>query len=479
MPYLWIVVCYFVSRALYYAVGVRFETKYIAANFQFLDLALLKGRLWETLYYSHVQPPLMNAITGLFLKLFDNGYGTAFHVFHMVLGAGSSMLLYKIMLDLAVGPRIAFALTLAFMASPGCILWENYPLYEYEIMFLLLLSGLLIFRLFRQPSLFGSFLFFSALATLGWIRSIYHPYLLAIFAAVFCVFLKHARSQVLAGAAIPFASLMALYFKNLVVFGFFGCSSWLGANMVVMTAHNLNPEDKAQLIRAGQLPQIARMEPGDAVAEYRRVLPPVLATGIPILDEDVKQLGGGVNTNSMVYLRADQPNRAVAKQVLRIRPGAYLQAVAIAAFCYFLPPSDFFHFEENRAAIRWLERPMNVLVYGQFLETTRKGLRELKAQGAGAKLILYTGSFLIVMVPLLLAWGVFAAWTGWRTGSLNRPQLALLLYLLFHILFVMGTTTLLSSFENNRYRFPTDPLYVVLFSMLLTRRRLKSASDVS
>ena len=33
----------------------------------------------------------------------------------------------------------------------------------------------------------------------------------------------------------------------------------------------------------------------------------------------------------------------------------------------------------------------------------------------------------------------------------------------------MGTTNFLSSFENNRYRFPTDCLYLALFGVLMER----------
>ena len=54
-------------------------------------------------------------------------------------------------------------------------------------------------------------------------------------------------------------------------------------------------------------------------------------------------------------------------------------------FCYFLPPTDFFHFEESRGAIRPLDRAINLLVYGQFAETSRKGCGSCLASGQGAQ----------------------------------------------------------------------------------------------
>ena len=462
-PHVWLLVCFAVSRVLYFVAGVRFQTPHLATNFQFLDLALLRTRLWETLYYSHVQPPLMNAILGAILKLFPDHYGPAFHVFHLILGAASTLLLYQLMLDLGLAARLAFILTAIFMTLPGCVLWENYPLYEYELMFLLLLSSWAFFRLFRQPSTGWSLLFFTSLAALAYIRSLYHVYLLFAFVAVVWFVLQKARTQLLLGAAVPVVAVLALSLKNLAVFGFFGCSSWLGANMIVVTAHQIAVDDKAQLIRAGKLSPMADVEPGDDVARYRPFVGEVPLTGIPILDEDTKQAGGTVNTNHMVYLKADAMNRELAKQSLRLRPKGYLQSVGIAIFCYFLPATDFFHFDDNRAVIRPLDHAANVLVFGQFRETTRKGLRDLKAKGAGASLLLYTGTFLIVLVPLLLGWGTLLAWRS--TG----PMQALVIYLLFQIVFILITTTLLSSFENNRYRFPTDPMYALLLGTLISR----------
>lgn len=467
---LWLLLAFAVSRVLYFAAGIRFQTNRLASDIQFLDLALLRTRLWETLYYCHSQPPLMNAIVGLFVKLSPEHYGILMHAFYIVLGALSTLLLYQLMRYLNVGERVAGILTIAFIASPGCVLFENYPLYEYEMMFLLLLSSVLFYKLVTQPSAKLSLFFFSTLAALAWIRSLYHLYVLLLIAGAVCVFLWKDRYKVLAGAALPILSVAALYFKNLLVFGFFGCSSWLGPNMIVISAHQLNPAEKAELVRQGAVSELVNIDPGDNPDKYGRFLPaPVAPTGIPILDENVKQVGGGPNVNNLIYLKLDPVFGALGKTVLRLKPKTYLQSLAIAIFCYALPPTDFFHFEQAREALWPFERAMNIVVYGQFLETTRAGLREILASGEGATLPFYTGSFLLVIIPVLLGWGGWLTWQSVRGHALSRAQVGLLVYLLFSILFIFATTTLLSSFENNRYRFPTDPLYVILWATLLTR----------
>jgi hypothetical protein len=97
----------------------------------------------------------------------------------------------------------------------------------------------------------------------------------------------------------------------------------------------------------------------------------------------------------------------------------------IAWFCYFQLASDFVQFEENRAP------------------------RE---------------------APFL--------WRFWIRDYRREPrtsnQLALIAFVVLQILMVALIASFLSSFENDRYRFPTDPLYLALAGVLLTKilRRL-------
>src|SRR6266850_7024146 len=92
----WIVFCFAVSRLAYYLAGVEFQTRYLSENFQFIDLALLRTRLWESLFYFHMQPPLQNALVGILVKAFPARYGEAMHVLFMALGLGSTLLIFRL-----------------------------------------------------------------------------------------------------------------------------------------------------------------------------------------------------------------------------------------------------------------------------------------------------------------------------------------------------------------------------------------------
>src|SRR5882762_10223432 len=114
-----IIVCSFVlSRLIYFWAGVRFQTNIIWNNFQFIDVALLRDRFWESLYYFHMQPPLMNAVTGILVKCFPENYPVAMHVLYLILGLVSALLIYRLMLYMDVGRGLAHGLTIAFTVSP-------------------------------------------------------------------------------------------------------------------------------------------------------------------------------------------------------------------------------------------------------------------------------------------------------------------------------------------------------------------------
>jgi hypothetical protein len=164
-----------------------------------------------------------------------------------------------------------------------------------------------------------------------------------------------------------------------------------------------------------------------------------------------------------------------AKQVLRSYPMAYVRSILIAWFCYFRPPTDFFQFDENRAPIHSFDRAYNLVVFGELREAPGKELRALYSEGHRLSLVLYTGIILMIGLPLVV-FATAAVWIrDYRTGGGWSNELALVAFIVIQILIVAVLSNFLSSFENNRYRFPTDPLYVALAGMLLTKllRRFK------
>jgi hypothetical protein len=194
----------------------------------------------------------------------------------------------------------------------------------------------------------------------------------------------------------------------------------------------------------------------------------VRITGIPVLDEEEKA-SGVPNTNHEIYLQVGPLYIQAAKQVLRYYPVAYVRSILIAWFAYFRPPTDFFQFEENLQPIRTLDRTYNLLLFGQWREASGKELRGLRAQGGAMSLVLYTGALLLIAIPvILLATVYFLVRDYLRQGAFSN-RAALTVFILVQIVMLALIVNFLSSFENNRYRFPSDPLYIALLGGLLAR----------
>src|SRR5262245_62172739 len=126
-----LVVCGFlVSRAAFFAVGVRFDTSPLSYFWQLLDPELLRERLAQSLYYLHAQPPLFNLLVGIDLKLFPSHYGSAFQVFALALGVVFVLAVFELGLRLGIRCGVAAAVALLLSVSPSAVLYEDFLFYD-------------------------------------------------------------------------------------------------------------------------------------------------------------------------------------------------------------------------------------------------------------------------------------------------------------------------------------------------------------
>jgi ubiquinone/menaquinone biosynthesis C-methylase UbiE len=470
-PYLLLLLVFAVSRILYYAAGVRFDARPLETFFQIIDPELLRHRLFESLYYLHAHPPGFNLYAGILLKLFPTSYATAFHALHLIFGAAICCMVYHLMRACGVHSAIAFTLSALFIVSPGVVLFENFFLYEYLVVFLLLAAATALYRFFerKSPAYAAATLFTVLMLVL--VRSHFHLlYLLLLFACL-VYFGKPRRRAILAVGSIPVLLACAFYLKNFLLFGTLSGNTWMGMNMDVITSHQLTREEARKLIADGVISPVSLIDAGAPLSAYGDFIKPPPRTGIPVLDEQVTSTGA-TNFNNLAFLQVDKYYIRDGFAILRHYPRAYLRSIERAWFSYFLPTGDFPFFDTNRQKIRGIDRFFNIVFFGQWKDASdRKHLRALEAEGHGWRLILYTGTFLVIGLPLLWAGGIYHAIAGWRRKTLDGAVLALLVFMLFTITYLTGVANFLSSFENNRYRFQVDGFFVILLGMALEQVR--------
>ncbi|MBN2036765.1 MAG: hypothetical protein JW768_08500 [Chitinispirillaceae bacterium] len=470
-PYVFLLAVFTLSRILYYMLGVRFDARGVTFFLQFLDPALLQHRLFESLLYLHMQPPGYNLFLGIILKLFPHAYGAAFHAIHLVFGAVITCLLFYLMRSFGTGVRLALTATILFVISPGVVLYENWILYEYQMAFTLLLSAVFLYRFFLRRSAASAAGF---LVCQFWLLMIRNYFNVVYVAAIFILLLfltKHNRRAVAAAGSLLLALILGVYLKNQILFGQFTSSTGLGMNMVAVTCQ-LTSEERRTLASQGTISPVSTISDILApLSKYRPYITMPPKTGIQALDQELKP-SGFINLNHPGFIEVGKLYMKDALSVIRHYPKAYARMIASAWFSYFLPADDMIFFDLNHPHIHGIQRFFDVVFFGQLKQAPdRKVLKQLRAQGATFSLVLYSGIFLLIGLPVLFTFGAWFLYRGVRRHLLRAPQALLLGFMLFNIAYITMVVNFLSTFENNRYRFPVDGFYLLLAVLAIDRIR--------
>ena len=325
--------------------------------------------------------------------------------------------MYHLMRICGVGSTLAFVLTGIFVVSPGVVFFENFLLYEYMVMFLLLFAAVALHHLIRQGTLVYMFMFFGALLCLSLVRNFFHLIYLAGAFLFLLYALKGNRKRIVLAGIGPVLLLLGLCAKNWFLFGNFSTSTWLGMNLNTITMHQLTKAEAGDFVRRGVISPVSVIDAGSPISKYRPYIASPRPTGIPVLDQ-VLTRAGATNFNNPVFLTIERHYRDDAWRLLKQYPIAYVRSLEAAWFSYFLPAGDYPFFDLNRPKIGGLDRFFNVAFFGQFKDASdRKRLRSIAAQGNKAALILYTGTFLLIGLPLLWLWSIVHVAGGIRSRA--------------------------------------------------------------
>jgi hypothetical protein len=330
------------SRIALYALGLRFK---FGLDWMFLaDPADLRERLLETVYYFHAFPPGMNLLTGVLLKISSNHTAALAH--GVFLGCGLLMAGSLLYLARAVGISRGWALASAFAFSmlPATLYFENLYLYDYPVPALLTFAGALFHRSLRRRAFGSWFAFFGVLAILGILRSALH---LVWFAGTFFFALliaKDARRICLAAAG-PACLLLALYAKNLLLFGVFDSQSQSGGNAILVTTYQMPRKLRKQWIAEGKLSPFAEL---GFAAPPRSFLPYFGSPENPRwpqhqLSELDRPSLGKPNYNHWFFFEVNLRRRDDAFYYLKERPFEYLRTVLKRSLPQAFSPSTGWH----------------------------------------------------------------------------------------------------------------------------------------
>lgn len=470
--YIWIIVIIFViSRVYYFNAGVRFNvaTLYYYSG-QILDPQLLQGRLLQSLFYLHCQPPLFNFFLGVILKLFPGYEIIAFKLFYLGLGLLLGISLFLLMRRLKIPDTLSTALTCVFIASPSCILFENELFYTYFVTILLITSALFLHRYLSRGKILDAMVFFFLLASLILIRNVFHLLWFVLVAAVVFISRKNDRERLILAFSLPFVLVFFVYAKNFHLFGYPAASTSFGMSFYHVATGFMPDGKRRELVNKSNgkiselslLPPIPTLKPLDNYPEqWTRVSP----TGIPVLDRRLKSNNKDTNFNHIAYAAIGTQLTKDALRIIVSEPRYYVRSVLYACYCYLLPAEEYFFGEEDMGLrLSIVPELYDIIIYGRFAEPFPKISEKEAAHIYYAQRI---SLFLFIGLPILAVFGLMVTIKSLIKKPLNKPFALTMLFIMLSILQVTMVANLFSMGENMRHRFVTDPFYLTLLGLLI------------
>ncbi len=466
-PTSWLIALFVVSRAAFYAAGVRFDLKPLATSWQILDPVLLREELFTSLFYMPGQPPLYNLLLGLVLKTTTNDTVLAaiFRCIYSGLALASVLLLYALLRRLSISRAASFMIALVFMLTPALILYESIPYYAVPILALLGLIAWLFHACVSDFTPWRAFALFLAMAALIYVRSMFQWQWFVVLAA-FCVLVMPGyRRQVLLASIVPLILILALYGKNAAITGHFATSAWMGMSLSKLTTLAIDEDQRQRMVDAGKLSPMAMQDfPFAPPEDYADIFESVEPTGITVLDQKRKSTGH-INYNHLAYVKVSQQALEDAIVSVRTHPQAYLRSMGTAWLMFLRPASDYPFLHDNRAAIEPWSRAFAIGLAGQpsYPEDPDFDLR-LAEIG------------LLIAAGYALAVG-FGLWLLLRCAWRRRIDTAdaTLIFLWLNIMYVSVIGNAFEVGENQRFRFAINPFIATMLTVLMQRalRRLR------
>jgi hypothetical protein len=444
-----VILVFAVSRVMLYELGVRFNANTLlghgcAAFPQLVDPELLRSRLLESVFYLHSQPPLLNLILGIVLKLTESPaqFGRAMHLIYLTLGVSLSVGLYLLLVRLGIRSWPSALIAAALSATPAFLLYENWLFYEYPVAALLVLSALALHEFLRRGTLWPGIAFFVCLAALIYLRTIFQIVWLVLAVGLLLIARPDLRRLVLTASAVPFLLVLLLLAKNFILFGVPGTSSWLGQNLARVVEPEVPIAERKRLVARGELSRISVIGPWAAPPEYLAVVRAPHPKGIPVLDQ-LQKSSGCWNRNHSVLISTSRDFLSDAITLIGLHPSAYARAIRKGIGLYVRPFSLEGYMDESK-----------ILDYTSGFN--RLILLQLGTGQAGLTLVLaHVGAFL---------WGLLLTSRLLRRRLEPTASAVTLAYVWLTFAYVVIVVTFLEATENGRIRFFLDPLVVVLLS---------------
>ena len=483
---------FIISRIIYiFFFNIQFDSWTLTAGVydQFFPINLLQHDLVQSLIYNALQPPLLNLVTGILIKVTTN-YLIYIQSIFLLCGFLNFVFFNKILIEFNLKKKIRLILTIVLMVLPTTILYENHFYKEYPAMFLITILVYISIRIIKLKienkyiSYKKIILFSFILSLLLLLRETFHIFW-GWFFLLFLTAITREYKKFIISFIIFNILVLPFYLKNYFLYDHFGINLqfWRGMNGSVdyirkMQTNNYDQNLKRIFFKNDENYQsfITQMSP-----VYNEIYYQDGSNFIRLLKYKHKYNNALLQSKTFfneVFIRVDEYRAADIKKFIKYHPEIIIFHMAQTLTRHFFRSSDVFYFIKPNAKkipnllrlTSCLKITLSCIFKTPFVEIQTKksliqGTKNLYLEDDEydrnyKNLILYTiydiNFILVILYVSLLFY--------FMKNFIKRNQDKLTLLINFWVLtffYIFTGLIIMENLEMGRQRFPFDYLSII------------------
>ncbi len=456
---------------LAHAVGVGLEASTVDVLWQIIDTKLLQKHFFESLFYSHTEPPLFNFFLGAVVNWSPLSVGVTFTIGFFLLDVILGLSVLDAARTIKVPRTGAIIVAVLVACSPAAILYSNFLFPTFPTTVMLTLSIAAFARWVRDGRVAAMLVLAGSTLTAILMTALIHPIWFPIIVGIALLARRPVSRRnwniVLTGIALPVLLIFGLLLKNQILFGTPGFSSWFGMNLFKSSVSTVSTAEIRDLVNRGVLDPTSLTPSFKGLAAY-----PTFDRGcrpkhpdIAVLSERTNTRSSTPNFNNECYLPIYAAYQDQALAFMAAEPAAFVGAKVAAAQITLMPSSDYPLFlVKNHSKISTYDSIYSAVVLGTFVSPQLiyqpRGLASNPPKGIPLSLTIAFG-FIVTCVA-----GVWAGIRWRRNGvTTTRATLAAISAL---TVFVFAVGTAFEIGENQRFRYLVEPIMFILLARVAT-----------
>lgn len=485
---------FILSRIFYYNFfNINFDTWTIDVYWQYFPKNLLENDLLTSIFYNHYQPPLLNFIVGISMKL-TKDYLFYLQAIYLFCGFLSSLFIYLICLNFNISKNLSFLVATFLLILPTTILYENHLYKDYLTFFFLTWLFYFSFKIYNQNnSLFNVINFALSLSLLSITRETFHIFWGYIFLIFFFKKISLKRN-ILLWLIFSFI-VLPFYLKNLIIFNKFALNAssiYEHLNQKIDYIKEMDDPNRHKKIREkiiGSHEEYLRFKKKTSIL-YNVPINRSAHEYIKILNYEYKFNSQLLKSNTWfneVWFEVNQYRKDDLNLIIKEYPSLYLLNIINSTTRHLFTSSDYFNFTKPNAdkmkiMIKFSDciklTPVCVYDYGFDWKDTYIAGNKYLGMDTGPlnykEKIIYSlqyTNFLLVIIYFYLLFEII------RLIFLDKyiPNNGLTLFWLISFLLVFIILVIFEDGEIARHRYPFDYLSFLIFLKQINYRFFKKS----